>query len=103
LLDRQLISIEQVPAAAWQSWIEQNDGVLLDVREPNEWAQGMLPDSVTISLPFLPAGLNRLSPDRPILVVCRSGNRSMVAAHFLQRNGFRAANMTGGLTAIGLA
>lgn len=103
MFDKQLIAIEQVPAVAWQSWIDQNDGVLLDVREPGEWAQGMLPESVTISLPFLPASLNRLDPDRPILVVCRSGNRSMVAAHFLHRNGFHAANMSGGLTAIGLA
>jgi len=103
LADQQLISIDQVPANAWRAWIEQNDGVLLDVREPNEWAQGMLPESETISLPYLPASLYRLDPDRPILVVCRSGNRSMVAAHFLLRHGFQVANMSGGLTAIGLA
>lgn len=96
-------SIEQVPAVGWQTWVEQNDGMLLDVREPAELAQGMLPDSVTISLGFLPAGLGRLDADRPVLVVCRSGNRSMVAAQFLTRNGFKAANLMGGLKAIGYA
>jgi rhodanese-related sulfurtransferase len=96
-------SIEQVPAAGWQIWVQENDGILLDVREPTEWAQGMLPESVTISLGFLPASLGRLDADRPVLVVCRSGNRSMVAAQFLVRNGFKAANLKGGLSAIGYA
>ena len=95
--------IEQVPAAQWPEWIQLNDGMLLDVREPGEWSQGLLPGSITISLAFLPASLNRLDNERPILVVCRSGNRSLVAADFLQRNGFRAANLAGGLRAIGLA
>lgn len=96
-------SIEQVAAANWQTWVEENNGLLLDVREPNEWAQGMLPDSVQISLAFLPARLGELESDRPILVVCRAGNRSMVAAQFLNRNGYQAANLAGGLTSIGLA
>lgn len=96
--------IEQVPAAEWQTWIEENGGALLDVREPSEWAQGMLPGSKTISLAFLPAGVDQLDPEQPLLVVCRAGNRSQVAAMFLQRNGFRSvANMNGGLTSIGLA
>lgn len=96
-------SIEQVPAANWKSWIEENDAVLLDVREPNEWVQGVLPDSVKISLAFLPASLGQLDGDRPILVVCRAGNRSLVAAQFLKRNGYQVANLAGGLTSIGLA
>lgn len=96
-------SIEQVPAHGWKTWVDENGGVLLDVREPAEWVQGTLPDSVMISLAFLPASLNKLDSERPVLVVCRSGNRSMVAAEFLARNGYQAANLVGGLTAIGLA
>lgn len=97
-------AIEQVPAADWQAWILEYDGVLLDVREPIEWARGTLPNSKKISLSFLPASLGDLDPDRPVLVVCRAGNRSLLAAQFLQRNGFsHAANMFGGLTSIGLA
>ena len=96
-------AVEQVAAASWKTWVEENDGVLLDVREPNEWAQGVLPDSVKISLAFLPASLGQLDGNRPILVVCRAGNRSLVAAQFLQRNGYQVANLAGGLTSIGLA
>jgi rhodanese-related sulfurtransferase len=96
-------TVEQVPAATWQTWLDQNDGVLLDVREPHEWARGTLPDSITISLQFLPGSLSQIEKDRPVLVVCRAGNRSLVAAQFLQRNGFLAANLYGGLTSIGHA
>lgn len=97
-------SIEQVPAPQWKKWVEENDGVLLDVREPMEWARGTLPDSTMISLSYLPASLGQLDSDRPILVVCRAGNRSQLAAQFLQRNGFpQTANLAGGLTSIGLA
>ncbi len=99
----QMNPIEQVAAGDWETWLDQNDGILLDVREPNEWAQGMLPESLAVSLAFLPGSLSRFDVDRPILVVCRSGNRSMMAAGFLQRNGYRAANLKGGLIAIGLA
>ena len=104
MLPQPTTTIEQVPAAAWQTWTDDNNAVILDVREPAEWATGTLPDSVKISLAFLPASLGQLDPDRPVLVVCRAGNRSLVAAQFLQRNGFKsAANLYGGLTSIGLA
>jgi rhodanese-related sulfurtransferase len=96
--------IDQIPAAAWRTWVEETGGILLDVREPTEWARGTLPDSRTISLSYLPGRLNDLDPERPILVVCRAGNRSQLAAQFLRRNGFdNVANLAGGLTSIGLA
>ena len=96
-------TIEQVLAPEWEQWVTANNAVVLDVREPLEWAMGTLPDSVEISLAFLPTSLDQLDPERPILVVCRAGNRSQVAAQFLQHNGFNVANMFGGLTSIGLA
>ena len=96
-------TIEQVLAPQWEQWVTANNAVVLDVREPLEWSMGTLPDSVRISLAFLPASLDQLDSERPILVVCRAGNRSLVAAQFLQRNGFNVANMFGGLASIGLA
>ncbi len=98
-------TIEQVPAADWNRWVTQRRGVILDVREPIEWqTTGVLPDSQLISLAELPAALDRLDRDTPILVVCRSGNRSQQAAEFLARRGFRqVANLAGGLAALGAA
>lgn len=95
--------IEQVPAAEWPAWIEETGGTLIDVREPHEWRLGTLPGAVLISLADLPAALGALDPGTPLLIVCRSGNRSQVAASFLSRNGFRrAANLTGGMKALGV-
>lgn len=97
-------TVEQVPAHAWKQWIDGNDGVVLDVREPMEWAaSGVLPNSETISLGGLPSLLHRLDANTPVLVVCRSGNRSLTAAQILTRAGFRrVGNLQGGLIALGV-
>ena len=94
--------VEQVPAAAWQSWRSRTGGVIIDVREPWEWAAtGTIPDSETISLSNLREATQRFSPETPILLVCRSGNRSMAAAEFLVGAGFQhVANLTGGVSAL---
>jgi rhodanese-related sulfurtransferase len=104
LIPAQQTAVEQVAATDWRQWQEATGGTLLDVREPLEWAQGTLPDSVTLSLSQLPTSLEVLDPERPVLVVCRAGNRSQLAAQFLAHNGFRqVANLAGGLKQVGLA
>lgn len=96
--------IEQVPASQWSRWIDENRGVMVDVREPREWAQGVLPGSERISLGAFPFQMNTLDKDTPVLVVCRSGARSERAAQLLAQAGFqRVANLAGGLVALGLA
>lgn len=97
-------NVENVTAADWQQWIDTNDGLILDVREPMEWAAGTLPDARRVALGELPAALQRLDPTVPLLLVCRSGNRSLMAARYLAANGFdRVANLTGGMVAAGFA
>jgi rhodanese-related sulfurtransferase len=94
-------TIEQVMASDWQSWARDHDATVLDVREPHEWAAtGVLPGSELISLGELPRSLDRLDRSKPLLVVCRSGNRSQTAAEFLTAAGYRAANLAGGVLAI---
>lgn len=95
--------VAQVPAAQWESWIEENDGVVLDVRETNEWEMGTLPGAVRISMSELVDRIDDLPRDRPILCVCRSGSRSHRVAAYLTMSGFTgAANMSGGMKALGL-
>lgn len=97
------MQVEQVPASDWQKWIEDNDGVLLDVREPYEWAQGTLPGARRVRMGEVPGELESLDPDQAILVVCRSGNRSNQVAAFLKMRGYdQAANLAGGMVALGL-
>lgn len=96
--------IPQVPAREWKTWVTENEATVLDVREPNEWAMGTLDGSKKVQLTMLPSALASLDTAKPILVVCRSGNRSQHAAKFLIDQGFEnVANLTGGLRALGMA
>ena len=97
-------TVEQVPAREWRSWTEANDAAILDVREPFEFATGSLPSAQIVPLASIPSRLADLDPESPILVICRTGNRSDHAARFLAHAGFdKVANMAGGLVQLGLA
>lgn len=91
-----------VAADDWEQWVADNDAVVLDVRQPFEWEFGTLPGAVLIQQSELPARLSELPRDRPILCVCRSGARSADVAVFLTYNDYQAANMTGGMKALGM-
>lgn len=96
--------IPQVPAQEWETWVSDNDAVVIDVREPHEWAQGTLRGAKKIQLTQLPTALGRLDNQQAVLLVCRSGNRSQHAARFLADQGFATvANLRGGMRALGLA
>ena len=62
-------------------------GVLLDVRQPNEWATGVVPDSETIFVADLPAELEALRNAEPVTVFCRTGHRASIAASILENAG----------------
>jgi rhodanese-related sulfurtransferase len=95
--------IENVPAQDWESWIDSTGGTVLDIREPFEWEQGVLPDATLISMGDIPQRIGELDTDQAFLVVCRSGGRSQQVAAYLTMNGFsKVANMTGGMHALGL-
>lgn len=97
------MEIEQVPASEWKNWIDKNNGVILDVREPHEWALGILPGALQISMGSLPKTLDSLDKTADILVVCRSGNRSQHVAAFMKMSGFESvANLAGGMKALGM-
>ena len=78
-----------------------DDAVVIDVREPNEWAAGHAPGAVHIPLGDLPMRLDDL-PDTdsgPVAVVCRSGGRSGQAVAWLAQQGFDVVNLEGGMKA----
>ncbi|MFL0504052.1 rhodanese-like domain-containing protein [Kocuria rhizophila] len=72
---------------------------VLDVREDFEVAEGMIPGAVHIPMGQLGARLAELEKDRPVIVVCRSGNRSARVAEALNDAGYTADTMAGGMTA----
>jgi rhodanese-related sulfurtransferase len=62
-------------------------GVLLDVRQPTEWASGVVPGSERIFVADLPSQVGRLPGEDPVTVFCRSGHRASMAASILERAG----------------
>ena len=74
--------------------------LLLDVREPHELAICRFPDSLDIPMGSLPQRLDELPAERPIVVVCRSGARSMRVTQWLRAQGRDdVSNLTGGVLA----
>ena len=73
---------------------------VLDVRESWELDVARIPDVLHIPMNEIPTRLAELDRDAELVVICRSGGRSMQVAQFLVRNGFSSvANLTGGILA----
>lgn len=81
--------------------LQQGENLLiLDVREPDEYQAGHVPGSTLVPLNQLALRLDELPRDRPIVAMCRSGNRSGVATGMLKRAGFAdVVNLKGGILA----
>jgi rhodanese-related sulfurtransferase len=77
---------------------ERRDEVqLLDVREPYEWNEGRIEGAVHIPLGELLEGRTEgLDHERPVVIYCRTANRSEVARLMLEARGFRASVLRGG-------
>jgi rhodanese-related sulfurtransferase len=79
------------------------DAVLLDVREDHEWTGGHIDGAVHVPMDEIPNRVSYqpdvLSPDRQIVVVCKMGGRSAQVTGWLNRNGYRAVNLDGGMLA----
>ncbi len=72
--------------------------VLVDVREPREYAVSDLLGSVKIPLGTLPQNIGKIAKDADVVVYCRSGSRSAQAVEFLRKMGYdRARNLAGGI------
>jgi phage shock protein E len=73
--------------------------LLLDVRTPAEFSGGHIPGAVNIALQNLPQRLAELPKDRPLVIYCRSGNRSRQAQQYLAQAGFTNTFDLGGIIA----
>ena len=101
-LRRRLLGLKEVSPLEATQLLNHEDAVLLDVREPQEYQEGCLPDSIRIPLGTLADKATTLEKhrDRPIIVVCRSGHRSTQAVRLLKQQGYQNIyNLGGGLQA----
>jgi hydroxyacylglutathione hydrolase len=89
---REVARIERIDVPALHERLESDGDVqILDVREESEWRQRHIPGSLHVpyhDIDHLPEGLD---PQRPVAVICSSGQRSAVGASLLQRLGAHRA------------
>ncbi len=93
--------ITQCTAQQLQQRLEKADQfVLLDVREPNEFAFAHIEGSLLIPLRQLPERIQELDSGQDIVVMCHHGMRSQQACLFLEQYGFlKLYNLKGGIDA----
>jgi rhodanese-related sulfurtransferase len=81
--------------------VRAGEGIIIDVREPNEWAAGVAAPAYLLPLSDLKGERTKWahvlaeSKDTPIYLYCRSGNRSGQAAAILAKEGYQVANAGG--------
>ncbi|EGK8022438.1 rhodanese-like domain-containing protein [Campylobacter lari] len=82
---------------------------VIDVRKPSEWAQtGTIKNAIKISFYNEDGSVNKnfieeikkISSNKPIAIVCRSGSRSAKASALLDQNGIEVTNLKGGMNAL---
>ena len=83
------------PAAVAELAARPDAPVVLDVRTPEEFAQGHIPGAVLIPHDQLASRLSELGRDRWVLVYCRSGARASKAEEVLAREGFEVRQIEG--------
>jgi rhodanese-related sulfurtransferase len=70
--------------------------IVLDVREPYEYAEGHVPGARLVPMGRLAQIWSQLPRTEPVYLICASGNRSLTAADFLARAGIQALSVAGG-------
>ncbi len=94
--------IQEVDSTAALQLINHKQALVLDVREESEYKAGHIIKSKLIPLGKLSARIGELEKhkDQPIVVICRSGNRSAAACALLSKQGFsQVFNLSGGVMA----
>ncbi len=82
--------------------INREDAIIVNVREPHEYAAGHVPNARHIPMGQVDKRLGELDKfkDKPVIVVCQSGNRSSSTCNALTKRGFeKVYNLSGGISA----
>ena len=90
----------QIDSSQALELIRERDALVVDVREPHEFAAGRIPNAELIPLRQIGSYIENLKRhgDRPIILSCRTGSRSEMACRFLRQSGVKNVfNLAGGL------
>ncbi len=90
----------EIDVATAHTLLERGEAALIDVREPDEHTICRVAGSLLLPMREVPAVLDELPRDLPLLVLCHHGGRSARVTQFLRAHGFdRAINVRGGIDA----
>ncbi|MDX1573471.1 MAG: rhodanese-like domain-containing protein [Methylophaga sp.] len=92
--------MKQMNATDLAAWLPENNAMLVDVREAHELPNGMLKGAKHIPMNHIPARISELesAKNSPIVLICRSGQRSMQVGQYLEQAGFTdVINLQGGM------
>lgn len=96
-----LADFESVSPQQAYSLLQRDENItLLDVRTPEEFAEGHIEGAILIPVQVLNDNLSKLQRAKggKIIVYCHSGNRSVAASRILVKNGFLPLNVKGGIS-----
>lgn len=91
--------MNSVTADELQQKVEAGEKLnIIDVRETDEVATGIIPGAQHIALGELPEHTGELDSSKEYFVVCHAGGRSAKACEYLASNGFNPINVEGGMS-----
>jgi rhodanese-related sulfurtransferase len=91
------LSVRQL--ADWLADSSREQPLVLDVREPWEVEKASMAGITAIPMREIPSRAGELPKDKEIVAVCHHGGRSMQVAMFLEQQGYKLHNLTGGMDA----
>jgi hydroxyacylglutathione hydrolase len=100
VLQGRTVPTPQITAPQLAERLAKEEVNVLDVRNPSETSLGMIPGASAIPLSVLESRIQEVSTEKPLVVQCGSGLRSMMAISLLRKHGItNVTNLMGGYTA----
>ncbi|MBU8695402.1 rhodanese-like domain-containing protein [Bacillus pumilus] len=94
------MSVKEISIEELKQKLEQGEAIqLVDVRENEEVAEGMIPEAIHIRMGDIPEKLDAFDQTQEYYIICRSGKRSENVCYFLEEQGYQATNVVGGMLA----
>jgi rhodanese-related sulfurtransferase len=93
-----MMMVREVDVRAFAA-AHRDGAVVVDVREPFEYATGHVPGATMMPMGEVHARLRDLPRNEPVYVICASGNRSLTAASWMAAAGIEAISVAGGTSA----
>ncbi|PRS64872.1 rhodanese-like domain-containing protein [Bacillus pumilus] len=94
------MSVKEISIEELKQKLEREEAIqLVDVREDEEVAEGMIPEAVHIRMGDISEKLDAFDQTQEYYIICRSGKRSENVCYFLEDQGYQATNVVGGMLA----